>query len=189
MIKMQEEAAREGTAVAADLALRAAKGDQAAFSLLAERFDPALKAIIASFSLPAEENEDLHQEGLLGLYKATLLFDPSLSSFSTFARLCMRSAVLDAVKKLQKADPSLSTEDFAEPAADPREDPQRILVGKEALSEALCKMNVSLSSLEKKVFLLYLRGMKSEEIAGIVGISRKSAENALSRSRAKLSRL
>ena len=170
------------------LALDAAQGKEECFSLLALSFAPVLSRMISGLSVPAEEKEDLRQEGLIGLYKAVLLFDPSLSSFSAFARICMRSAILDGLRRYRKSGARaelLLEEDPVLP--DPDADPQEILIGKERLSSFLEKAKGSLSPLERRVFGLHLEGKKTGEIAYALSLSHKSVENALFRGRKKLS--
>ena len=171
-------------AVSRDVAL-AAKGDGDAFSRLARRFTPALSAILAPYRLTAEEREDLFQEGLLGLYKAVMLYDPRQSSFSTFAFVCMRSGATDGLRRLRRAvgtDPV----DPEELPASPQFDPARILVGKEELSAALQKIDRVLSPMERDVLIGHARGETAEEIARRLGKEKRSVENALFRGRAKL---
>lgn len=173
------------------LVRRAAAGDEAAFSALATHFEPALIRMISPLMLPLADQGDLAQEGLIGLYKAVVLYDPSASSFSTFARICMRSAVMDGFRKYCKEHSggevaAIPTEDI--PAGD-AESPERILLGKEALSSLLRKVDEALSPMEREVFGLSLRGKKVSEIASLLGKTPKSIENTLFRLRKKLSDL
>ncbi len=171
-----------------ELAQDAAQGKEDCFSQLSRGFSPTLSRMISGLSVPAEEKEDLRQEGLIGLYKAVLLFDPAVSSFSNFARICMRSAILDGLRRYRRsggaAELALS-EELSLPS--PGSDPQEILMGKERLSSLLEKASRSLSPLERRVFGLRLEGKRTQEIAKALSLSHKSVENALFRGRKKLS--
>ena len=164
----------------------AAAGEDGAFPLLAAAFDPALSYLIRSLSAQPSEGDDLRQEGLLGLYKACLLFDPEKASFSTFARVCMRSAVVDALRR--SAPVGISPAE-AEEAADPLADPQRILVDRERVERLLAEMDRVLSPVERAVLKRRLRGENSAEIAAGLGASRRAVDNALFRARAKLKKV
>ncbi len=174
-----------------ELVRRAAAGDENAFSALASHFEPTLKRMISPLMLPLADQGDLAQEGLIGLYKAVLLYDPKASSFSTFARICMNSAVIDGLRKYQKdhSGGELSAIPAEEIPAGESESPERILLGKEALSALLRKVDEALSPMEREVFGLSLRGKKVSEIASILGKTPKSIENTLFRLRKKLSGL
>jgi RNA polymerase sporulation-specific sigma factor len=173
-----------------ELAFQAKSGNEEAFARLASRFKPALSAMVSGLDVPTAEKEDLLQEGLIGLYKAVRLFDPERSSFPTFARLCMRSALLDHLKELHSQDPAKSLEDLTEQIpASPAGTPERILLGKEELRELMQKVVAGLSPLERRIFGLSLQGKKAPEIAKSLGRSSKSVENALYRLRKKLPEL
>lgn len=166
----------------------AAQGDEAAFSALAAHFEPALSRMISPLMLPLADQGDLAQEGLIGLYKAVLLYDPAASSFPTFARICMHSAVMDGFRKYCKDHSAgevaaISAEEI--PAGE-AESPERIFLGKEALLLLLRKVDEALSPMEREVFGLSLRGKKAREIASLLGKSPKSIENTLFRLRKKL---
>lgn len=169
----------------ANLVRAASAGEEGAFSLLARVFDPALRRLVSQPGVPREEWEDLRQEGLLGLYKACHLFDPGKASFSTFARVCMRSAVLDALRR-QRGEEDLTFFREGEEVSDSSEDPQRVLMDRERLSALLSEMDRVLSPLESRVLKLRLDGMDGEEIAGATNLSRRAVDNALFRARAKL---
>lgn len=165
-------------------------GDEESFSLLAKHFEKALYGMTSSLSVPEEEKEDLRQEGLIGLFKAVHLFDPALSSFSTFARICMRSAVSDGLRRYKRrredAVEALLEEEIP---SSPEENPERLLLEKCRLQEMLQKMDGKLSPLERRVFALHLGGKSADEIALLIQKERKSVENTLFRARKKLSSL
>ena len=173
------------------LALEAASGKDACFARLAAHFAPYLTRVVSSLPVPPEEKEDLCQEGLIGLYKAVRLFDPALSSFSTFARLCIRSGVLDGYRAFRKtggANMTFLEEDDLLPASD-SQSPERVLVGKEELSSTLRRIDLALSPLEKRVFSLRLQGETPMRIASLLGLSRKSVDNASFRVQKKIASL
>ena len=169
---------------------RAAAGDEAAFAALAAHFQSHLSRMISGISIPDEEKDDLRQEGLIGLYKAVLLYDEKISSFSTFASVCMRSGVMEGLRKYNRSHTSASLDIEAEeiPSGD-TDSPERILLGKEELSILLSKVDDVLSPLERRVFGLHLQGKTVSEIASHIKKAPKSVENTLFRLRRKLSSL
>ncbi len=181
---------RKDVSLSDSLIRRAAEGDEAAFAALAAHFQPHLSRMIAAFPIPEEEKGDLRQEGLIGLYKAVLLYDETISSFSTFASVCMRSGVLEGLRKYNRLHASASLDIEAEeiPSGD-NASPERILLGKEELSTLLSKVDDVLSPLERRVFGLHLQGKTVSEIAALIEKKPKSVENTLFRLRKKLSAL
>jgi len=170
-----------------ELAFRAGRGSDEDFSRLVKHFKPAIIAMISCFNVPEAEKEDLMQEALIGLYKAAKLFNPDLSSFSTFARVCIRSALLDGIRKYPGETEFLDPETFELDLLAPcNESPDRILIGKEELRELMQKVDRNLSDLERRIFGLSLQGKKSSEIAKLLKKDPKSVENALYRLRRKL---
>ena len=167
----------------AKLVRDAADGREGAFPLLAKSFDPVLLYVIRSLGAPRSETEDLRQEGLMGLYKACHLFDPEKASFATFARVCMRSAVVDA---LRRAAPVSGLSSLPEEESSLSDDPQKILVDKERLQRVLTEMDRLLSPLERRILMERLRGADSAKIAESLRLSRRTVDNALFRGRAKL---
>lgn len=170
-----------------DLVSRAAGGDHAAFATLAKKYEGLINAVLFSVNVPEEDRNDLFQEGLIGLYKAVLFYDPALSSFSTFAGVCIRSGISDGLRRYQKEHsmPSLEipTEEIPAGIA---ERPEEVLMGKETFAYLLEQAKSNLSPLERKVFGLHLQGKKAGEIARILGREQKSVENTLFRARKKL---
>ncbi|MBR2616198.1 MAG: sigma-70 family RNA polymerase sigma factor [Clostridia bacterium] len=169
------------------LAQDAALGNEESFSRLVRHFTPALMGMIAPLSVPPAEKEDLMQEGLIGLYKAVRLFDPALSSFATFARLCMRSSVIDGARKYRSTAEEDVSEDAADACADPALSPEGVLMQKLRWQEWKQRVDRALSPMERRVFGLSLQGRTAAEIASLLGKDKKSVENTLYRARRKLS--
>jgi len=162
-------------------------GDEDCFSHLAKLYEKALWGMTASLSVPEEEKEDLRQEGLIALFKAVYLFDPALSSFSTFARVCMRSAISDGLRKYNRLREKSELENEIPGSRD--DDPEHLLMEKVRLQEMLKEMDGTLSPLERQVFALKLEGKSISEIASAIAKPAKSVENTLFRARKKLSSL
>ncbi len=170
-----------------DLVRRAATGDNAAFALLAKKYEGTIHRLLSPIVVPEADRNDLYQEGLIGLYKAVLLYDSSVSAFSTFATVCIRSGISDGLRRYQRESslPSLEipTEDIPDKIAGR---PEEVLMGKETLAALLEQVNRTLSPMERKVFGLHLQGKKPSEIARFLGKEQKSVENTLFRARRKL---
>ena len=163
-------------------------GEAEAFSELVRLTEALRESVVASFTVPLSEKDDLRQEALIGLYKAALAYQVSLSSFSTFAYLCMRSNILSFLRSQQKAAPSLPEEpDWGEielEGAFP--DPQKTLIDREAAREWMERINRVLSPKESRILAFHLKGLNREEIASRLSIPVKSVDNALFRCRKKL---
>ena len=168
----------------------AAAGEDVAFAKLAKEFKPLILHVLSTANVPEEDKNDLYQEGLIGLYKAVLLYNPSLSSFPTFASVCIRSGITDGLRRFRKEHSipamELPTEEIPDDGVG---SPERILLGKEELSALLEQIGKTLSPMERKVFGLHLQGRKSAEIAKLLGREPKSVENTLFRARRKLVKL
>ena len=171
------------------LAKKAASGDESSFSRLAEHFTPIISAMIAPMGVPSAEKEDLLQEGFIGLYKAVLLFDSDRAAFGTFARICIRSALLDGLRKCLSQKEVQSFPLGEELLSAEAEAPEQVLLGKEGFAECMRKIDSVLSPLERRILGLHLQGTDAVGIAALLGRNKKSAENSLYRVRRKLSSL
>ncbi len=179
------------------LALGARDGDISAFEEIARRYEKAIYAIASTFAVPEAERDDLYQEGLIALYRAVCRYDESIARFSTFAKVCIKRAMLTWVRDHVShigADGQAVTEipldeSFEEIlAVDAASGPEEVYISKEALKALKQEAVKKLSDYEKCVFLLYLEDMDSGEIAEALGKGKKSVENALDRIRAKLAK-
>ncbi|MBQ2253187.1 MAG: sigma-70 family RNA polymerase sigma factor [Clostridia bacterium] len=172
------------------LLFRAKNGDADAARALLDRYTPLVKKIAHSFlGVPESELDDLCQEGLIALYKAILLYKESVSSFSTFAYICVRRSMLSALKKYNRQTPTVSYEELEFEMADAAADPQVKLMEVESCLALLSRFDEILSEYESHVLGLYLAEKTSAEIAKTLEKSEKSVANALARARKKLSSL
>lgn len=78
---------------------------------IVEEYLPLVKTIVGrlAMTLPAHvDREDLHSAGMVGLLDAVRRYDPACgASFETFARLRIRGAVLDELRKMDWAPRSV----------------------------------------------------------------------------------
>lgn len=169
------------------LALRS--GDTKAGSLIVSRYFPLVKRIAQGFSGAALESDDLVQEGLLTVLSAAYAYIPGgNASFKTY----MTSAVLNKMRTLLKRSATgknalrgdyISLDDIEIPGGT---DPEKEILDDEAQAKVYGLFDTLLTPLEKNVLVSHLSGMNYGEIAAALDISPKSADNALSRARAKL---
>ena len=172
-----------------ELVLSAKNGDKEAEELLLNKYSPLVKAIAARFFLAGGENEDLVQEGMVGLYSAINGYNKAGANFSTFAYACIRNAVVDAIKKsngnknsaLNNFVPIVEIGDKISPVS-----PEDEVILQESRREFLQKISKALSSLEFKVTVMYLDGMSISEISSALQKEQKSVSNALARAKTKL---
>ncbi len=168
-------------------------GDKAAEQTLLERYQSLVKSVAARFFLSGGENEDLVQEGMVGLCSAINGFDGTKGvSFATYAYACVLNAVRDAVKKSNGAKYS-ALNDFVPivEIGDELSDcnPEDEVIRHENRREFLQKISGCLSSLEFKATVMYIDGVSLSEISKALNISPKSADNALNRAKKKLFKL
>ena len=78
---------------------KAQSGDNEAISLILKEYSKLLSFNAQKYYLVGAEQEDLVQEGILGLLKAIKFYDETKSSFSSFAFLCIRREMISAIRK------------------------------------------------------------------------------------------
>ena len=172
------------------------KGNRNAEDVLAARYHRLVRRIARPYFLAGGDNEDLLQEGMVGLIKAMREYDPAQSaSFCTFAEVCIRRRLYSVLKSaasgkhqpLNQAIP-LNPSFFDVSLAFAQDDPEVLLIDREktaGLLEYACKQ---LSAFEAEIYGYYLDGLTCREIAETVGKPPKSVENAVQRIRRKIGR-
>mgnify|MGYP004614908865 FL=1 len=171
-------------------------GNKNAEEILASRYHRLVRSIARPYFLAGGDNEDLLQEGMLGLVKAMREYDPQqTASFYTFADVCIRRRLYSVLKAaasgkhqpLNQAIP-LNPSFFDVSLAFAQDDPEVLLINREkaaGLLEYACKQ---LSAFEAEILGYYLDGLTCREIAETVGKPSKSVENAVQRIRRKSGR-
>jgi RNA polymerase sporulation-specific sigma factor len=162
------------------------------FLALANLFRDRIISIAYSFNISDNEREDLIQEGYIALYKAALTYDGSKgAAFSTYVTVCAKRRMINWVEKNFKSGisplPLSSFEDSElDKIAVSTENLEDDVILKTQVAEIMSIADKLLSSVEKKIFDLYIKGYSSDEICEMLDVSKKSYNNALFRIRTKL---
>lgn len=178
-------------------------GDGYATEYLMEKYRNFVRAKSRTYFLIGADNEDIIQEGMIGLYKAIRDYkSDAQASFKSFAELCITRQIITAIKTAtrQKHIPLNSYISLSKPVYDDenerilldtvmerhRLDPEEIMLDKERFLSIEEKLSKILSKLEWIVLTKYLEGMSYIEIASQIGKSEKSIDNALQRIKKKI---
>lgn len=161
--------------------------------LLLNRYKSVVRAQSRMRFLIGGDEEDLIQEGMIGLYKAVRDYDESRgASFKTFASLCISRQMAKAIETSGRdknrplnSSVSLTDEEWENQMKDETNSPESIVLNQESGEELLKKIKKSLSSMEQRVLDLYLTGADYREIAKTIHKSPKSIDNTLQRIRKK----
>ena len=180
-------------------------GESDGIDYLLDKYKGTVRIKARSFYLIGGDNDDLIQEGMIGLMRAVRSFNPDKeSSFAAFADMCINRQIYSAVKASQrkKHSPLNSYISLYQPAADDEnapalmdvlpqtvESPEDALVGKEIYEQLWERLDKELSPLERKVLALFMEGMGYAAIARQLGKDGKAVDNALQRIRQKASKI
>lgn len=180
-------------------------GDERCLDLLLKRHRGFVRGISSRYFLRGFDQEDVLQEGTIGLYKAIRDYDPDHETpFRAFAELCISRQVLTAIKganryKHMPLNASLSI-DAPAPGDEGGHgvlghrlvsrafDPAVFVIAADeikALKEALRR---GLTKVEAQVLHLFVEGKTYEQIAEKLGNEVKHVDNALQRIRMKIRR-
>ena len=176
----------------------ASSGDMAAEEQLIERYAVLVRKYTRPYFLVGGDNEDLIQEGMIGLLHAIRSYVPAHNvSLKTYAERCIKSRIYSAIRsasrfKHRPLNDSISIEspgfDEAQTlSSDILRDPEELVITRELTDELRSKFTDVLSKFEKRVLDLYLDGLSYSDIANILAKPEKSVDNAVQRIRKKLS--
>lgn len=174
------------------LVSKAKGGDSNALTHLIKRYSETVLQKSLSFKkISGIENEDLYQEGMLGLLAAVYSFDESKGVlFSTYATTLITRKMLSALRTAnKKSNLPLDSYVSIDENCDIRSfspTPEELLMFNEEIDSIISFVNNNLSKTEKKVFRLNLLGLSYNEIAEILDCTEKSVDNALQRIRKKI---
>lgn len=174
---------------------------------LLEKYKNLVRKKAKAMFLIGGDNEDLIQEGMIGLFKAIRDYNPTKNTgFFNFAELCITRQIYTAVTSAgrQKHIPLNSyisiyskvsdsekdgVELFEVMEGDSENNPESLLIHQENLEQLENYIEENLSDFEKEVLDLHLTGLGYQTIAGILEKQPKSVDNALQRIKNKIAKL
>ena len=162
-------------------------GNEKAAPILVERYRPLIASLAAGFG--GADTEDLVQEGLISLISAAYAYrEDGAAAFKTYLAVCVTNRMKTVVKRerTDKRAPQGAVVPLEELELPGGEDPEDVVLSDEACLDLYRLFDAALSKLERRVLLEHLAGLSNAAVAEKLGVSEKSAENALSRARAKL---
>ncbi len=182
----------------------AQNGDNEALTTIISEYKQIVKAKSRAFYLVGGEQEDLLQEGLIGVMNAIKNFDESKGiKFSTFANLCVTRQMISAIKmanrdknnilnnafSLNKISHTVNDEEYE--LLDIIVDntilsPEDIFISNEGVDGIMKTIDTTLSAFEKEVLTYYLDGESYVDIGLRFEKDKKAIDNALQRIRKKL---
>ena len=173
------------------------KGDNKAIEIILDRYKWLVKSVARSLFLSGGDNEDLIQEGMLGLVKAVVSFNGK-SPFKSYAYLCVKNNILSAIKvsnakKNIPLNTYVSFTSFVDENIDDCNKPLSLnfnpeidYINKESVEELNLSIKEILSEFEYNVLKKYLSGSSFSELTIEFNKNQKSIENALHRIRKKI---
>lgn len=185
-------------------------GDAQITDYIMDKYKNLVRKKAKSMYILGADNDDLIQEGMIGLFKAVRDYDAGRdASFYTFADLCISRQMYNAVQasRREKHAP-LNTyislyADITEAESDRNgngsgmklvntiasaveTNPEQLMIDRENVADIEAMIEKELSSFEKQVLDLYLTGMSYSQIARVLSRDEKSTDNALQRLKSKL---
>ncbi len=178
-------------------------GDSHIIDYIMEKYKNLVRKEANAMYLLGGENDDLIQEGMIGLFKAVQDYDTQQeTSFYSFAKLCITRQMYSAIeaskrKKHSPLNSYISLYESSEEqgslmetmAAGQESNPEELLVSREYAQLLEMKLEESLSDLENRVLYLRLLGTDYRTIARLLDKSPKTIDNALQRIKGKTEKI
>ncbi len=182
----------------------AQEGSSTAYEYLIVKYKDLAKRKAKTYFIVGADNEDVIQEGMIGIFKAVRDFDEKRdASFRTFAEICITRQILTAIKsagrqKHQILNESVSlnadeNEESGTPSllerlasSGPDTDPESMMLMKEVVDFLKANGGDIFSPLENKVWNEMLKGKSYREIAFSLRRSPKTVDNAIQRIKRKI---
>ena len=185
------------------LAAMAKEGSETAEEILIDKYKGLAKIKAKAYFIAGGDQEDVVQEGMIGLMKAVRNFDPEReASFKTFASTCITNQINKAIRNadreknhplneavslsdtVESADENLTIGDIVR--ASMFDEPEQKLIYQEMVDRIVAAINANFSQLERDVFRKKLEGKNYIDIARELGKSPKTVDNAIQRVRHKV---
>ena len=183
----------------------AQEGSSTAYEYLIDKYKELAKIKSKTYFIAGGDNEDVIQEGMIGIFKAIRDFDEeSEASFRTFAELCVNRQIITAIKhanrqKHQILNESVSLSAGEETDSDeiqslseklaatsPETDPVSMMLMKEVVDYLKANEQDIFSPFENKVWNEMLKGKTYREIAFRLRRPTITVDNAMQRIKKKI---
>lgn len=179
------------------------KGESEIMDFIMEKYKYLVRKKAKAMFLLGGENDDLIQEGMIGLFKAVQDYDVDQeASFFSFARLCVTRQLYSAIEASNRKKHSplnsyislYEREDGENSLIDTMEsghetNPEELLVSQERAKTLEERLEKELSELERRVLYLHLMGTDYKTIAKLLDRSPKTIDNALQRIKGKMQKI
>ncbi len=183
------------------------KGNSEIMDYLLDKYKTMVRKKARAMYLLGGENDDLIQEGMIGLMKAIRSFDETQEAgFYSFAELCVSRQMYSAIESSKRKkhiplnsyislyEESEIGEEKNAPLIDTIEsevdnNPEALYFGRKFTEAFMEELKESLSPLENHVLYLHLLGTDYRKIAEILERSPKAIDNALQRIRGKAEKM
>ncbi len=191
-----------------ELILRYREGESDIIDYIMEKYKNIVRGKAKAMFILGADNDDLIQEGMIGLFKAIRDYDTGRdASFHTFAELCISRQIYTAVQasRRQKHIPLNNYISIYGQVGEgydeedkylievlhsiSEQSPEEMFIDMENINGLELEIEEILSPLEKQVLELHLTGMSYVEIAKVLGRDEKSTDNALQRVRGKIKKI
>lgn len=190
-----------------NLIKKAKNNNEQAIDQLFSLFKSKVNAISREYFLIGADNDDLIQEGMIGLYKAISIYDPEKNhSFSAFASLCIHRQLQNAVKNANRKKNSplnayvpikyfdgSNTSDEENimrlVIVDDTSDIEQNILQEESNAILLSKVQNVLSDMQFAVLKRFISGESYSQMAKELDITTKNVDNILQAVKKKLKTL
>lgn len=169
------------------------KMEDGAVEAVIQEYSGLVKKLVQNYYLPDGDEDDLLQEGYIGLMNAFRNYDSNRNdAFYPYAKMCIEAQLQTAVTKSNRKkhlplNTSISIDDDEHRSCHSVVgNPEEIVMAKEGEAGMLKTMEKVLTALEQETICLHMRGMSYVEIAEMIGKTPKAVDNAIQRGRKKL---
>lgn len=182
----------------------AKSGNEQAQEELFNNYKQLVSFVARHYFLVGGDQDDLIQEGMIGLYKAIHSYDTNKNvNFSSYAKTLIERQVINAIKSDNALKNSMLNQSFTLnnqgfvsyddenenstfTIPSTKNTPENMVLSDEGTKDIAKEIVKVLSDYELKVLKLYLKGLNYNDIAVQISATPKSVDNALHRIKTKL---
>ncbi|MBQ6922701.1 MAG: sigma-70 family RNA polymerase sigma factor [Clostridia bacterium] len=174
------------------------RSDENALECLIKRYKKAVISVVRQYFLVGGEEDDLVQEGTIGLVKAINTYNGK-SSFKSYAFTCIKSGIISSVRSytsVKNKPMSYYVSINADEENDKNpilkldvSDPEEEYINEESVKEFIAEIKSALSEYEYDILQKYMQGYSYGEIAVDKKTTAKSVDNAIQRIKKKIVKL